>query len=104
MPYDNVQDLPATMRDTMPQEALEIYLEAYNDAFEGYEEAKGGEAGREAVAHRDAMHAVKRVFVHHDDTHKWYRKGEEPEPEEEEEGGIIDTLKNLVGPTDFENL
>ena len=96
MPYDSLQDLPGTMRDTMPREALEIYLDAYNEALEEYEEAEGGEAGREAVAHRNAMHAVKREFVHDDDTQKWYRKGEKPEPEEEEEEGIIDTLKDLI--------
>lgn len=48
----------------------------------------------EAEAHRDAMHAVKREFVH-DDTHQWYRKGEAPKQEEEEEG-FIDRLKDLL--------
>lgn len=95
MSYESIRDLPATLRDTMPQEALEMYLEVYKEALEGYEEAKGGEAGREAVAHRDAMHAVKHEFVHDDDTHQWYRKGEVPKQDEEEEG-FIDRLKDLV--------
>jgi cation transport regulator len=104
MPYDSIQDLPETMRDTMPREALEVYVEAYNEAFEEYEEAAGGEAGREAVAHRDGMHAVKREFVYDDDRHKWYRKGEEPEPEEEGGRGIIETLRDLIPEVDTENL
>jgi len=41
------------------------------------------------------MQAVKREFVRDDERHKWFRKGEEPTEEEEEEG-IIDTLKDLV--------
>ena len=95
MSYESIQDLPKTLRDTMPREALEIYLEAYKEALDAYEEEEGGQAGREAVAHRDAMHEVKREFVHDDETHEWYRRGEAPKEEEKEEG-IIDRLKDLI--------
>jgi cation transport regulator ChaB len=96
MSYESIKDLPKTLRDTMPREALEIYLESYKEALDAYEEEEGGQAGREAVAHRDAMHAVKREFVHDDDTHKWYRKGQAPTEEETKEEGIIDRLKDLI--------
>ena len=62
--------------------------------WQQYEDFRGGEAGQEAVAHRDAMMAVQRDHVYHEETGAWYRKGEEPE--EEEEQGFIDSLKEMV--------
>ena len=29
MSYESIEDLPKILRDTMPREALEIYLESY---------------------------------------------------------------------------
>lgn len=95
MGYEKKNDLPNTLRETLPEPAQEIYIEAYNRALEEYEEKKGGEAGREAVAHRDAMHAVKREFVHKSETGQWYRKGEEPKEEEGEEG-LVDQIKGKI--------
>ena len=95
MAYESIKDLPKTLRDTMPREALEIYLESYKAALDAYDEQEGGQAGPEAVAHRDAMHEVKREFVHDDETHKWRRRGEARQQKEEKEG-IIDRLKDLL--------
>lgn len=95
MPYDTKEDLPQTLQDTMPERAQEIYVQAYKQAYEEYDEYRGGEAGQEAVAHRDAMHAVKREYVHDSESGAWYRKGEEPE-EEEEEKGLLDKLEEQV--------
>lgn len=95
--YENLNDLPDTLRDTLPEEAQRIYLDAYKRAYEDYEEFRGGEAGREAVAHRDAMHAVKQEYVHKSDSGKWYRKGEEPaEDKEDEDEGLLDSLRDMV--------
>lgn len=95
MPYEKKSDLPETMQETMPERAQEIYIEAYNEAYEKYKERRGGEAGQEAVAHRDAMHAVKQEYVHDSETGNWYVKGQEPK-EEEEEQGLLDKIRDAV--------
>jgi cation transport regulator ChaB len=92
--YKSKSDLPSTLREYLPEDLQEIYLEAYQRSWKGYEEFRGGEAGKEAVAHRDAMMAVQHDHVYHEETGKWYRKGEEPE--EEEEQGLLETLKERV--------
>ena len=92
--YESKSDLPQTLREYLPEDLQEIYLEAYQKSWEGYEEFRGGEAGQEAVAHRDAMMAVQREHVYHEETGTWYRKGEEPE--EEEEPGLLDSLKEKM--------
>jgi cation transport regulator len=93
--YETKSDLPETLREYLPEDLQEIYLEAYQKSWEAYEDFRGGEAGQEAVAHRDAMMAVKHNHVYHEETGQWYRKGEEPE-EEEEEKGLLDGLKEMV--------
>jgi cation transport regulator len=92
--YKSKSDLPETLREYLPEELQEIYLEAYQKSWEKYKEFRGGEAGQEAVAHRDAMMAVGRDHVYREETGRWYRKGEEPE--EEEESGFLDNLKEMV--------
>jgi cation transport regulator len=93
--YEKKSDLPETLRAYLPERLQEIYLEAYQEAWENYEESRGGEAGREAVAHRDAMMAVEQDHVYSEETGKWHLKGEEPE-EEKEEKGLLDSVKEMV--------
>ena len=72
-------------------------MEAYNEAYEEYTEDQGGEAGREAVAHRQGMEAVERDHTYVEEEGKWYPKGELHEGEEEEaDKGIIDQVKDLL--------
>ena len=61
MPYDNVNDLPASVRDNLPMHAREVYLAAFNNAWEEYKNAEDrkGSASREEVAHKVAWSAVK---------------------------------------------
>jgi hypothetical protein len=40
------------------------------------------------------MAAVKREYVHDEEKGKWYRKGQEPDKEEDQ--GILDQVKDLV--------
>lgn len=64
MPYESVDDLPASVRDNLPQHAREVYLAAFNNAWEEYknaEDRKGG-ASREEVAHKVAWSAVKNKY------------------------------------------
>ena len=61
MPYDSVSDLPASVRDNLPKHAQEVYMAAYNNAWEEYKNAEDrrGDDSREEVAHKVAWNAVK---------------------------------------------
>jgi cation transport regulator len=61
MPYKHKDDLPEDVRDALPQHAQEIYREAFNSAWEQYDdpEDRRGDASREATAHQVAWSAVK---------------------------------------------
>lgn len=78
MRYESTNDIPETLLDVLPEEAQEIYLEIYQQAWDDYDEDQGGELSRDGVAHRQAMHAVRQEFVQHKDG-KWHRIDEEPE-------------------------
>jgi cation transport regulator ChaB len=95
--YENLNDLPEAIRKHIPQKNLqEIYLKSYQESWETYEEYRGGEASREAVAHRDAMNAVKTDHVYDKETARWYRKGEVPEEEEEKDEGVLEQITDKL--------
>ena len=58
MPYDNLSDLPDSVRNNLPKHAQEIYKEAYNSAEELY--------GVEERAHRVAWSAVENKYEKND--------------------------------------
>jgi cation transport regulator len=89
----NVSD---AVLDDLPEEAQEIYLEAYEKAWEDFDESKGGEMGQASVAHRDAMYVVKNEFEKDDEKGVWYRKGEKPVEEEGEDEGLLSSLKDAL--------
>ncbi|TSE11634.1 cation transporter [Mesorhizobium intechi] len=60
MPYASIEVLPPQIREHLPQQAREIYREAFNNAWEEY--ADSGER-REGIAHRVAWAAVKRRYL-----------------------------------------
>ena len=41
MPYADISDLPASVRSHLPTHAQEIYLAAFNNAWEEYAEPRG---------------------------------------------------------------
>jgi cation transport regulator len=59
MPYESNDDLPASVRHSLPSHAQDIYREAFNHAFA----AHNSEPGHEERAHRIAWAAVKRSYV-----------------------------------------
>jgi cation transport regulator len=75
MPYDNLRDLPESVRDNLPKHAQEIYKEAYNSAWDQYKdpEERRGDASREETAHKVAWSAVKKEYEKGDNG-KWRRK------------------------------
>ena len=56
MPYADITDLPASVRSHLPTHAQEIYLAAFNNAWDEYAQR----ADREIVAHKVAWAAVKK--------------------------------------------
>lgn len=76
MPYKNVNDLPERVRENLPKHAQEIYLEAFNNAWDQYAkpEERRGDASREETAHKVAWSAVKKVYEKNEKTGEWKKK------------------------------
>ena len=64
MPYTSLTDLPETVRNSLPEHGQEIYKEAFNSAWEQYDEPHERHQGRdrEETAHAVAWAAVKKVY------------------------------------------
>ena len=75
MPYDKIADLPESVRDNLPEHAQEIYKEAFDSAWDEYDdpEDRRGDASREETAHKVAWAAVKRKYEKDDDG-RWKAK------------------------------
>jgi cation transport regulator len=58
MPYATNTDLPASVRNHLPEHAQDIFRAAFNHAFE----AHGHDPRREEISHRIAWAAVKRRY------------------------------------------
>jgi cation transport regulator len=77
LPYKKVKELPASVRENLPEHAQEIYLEAFNHAWDQYAnpEYRRGGASREETAHRVAWSAVKNVYEKEEKSGMWMKKG-----------------------------
>ncbi|MBD3203391.1 cation transport regulator ChaB [Candidatus Woesearchaeota archaeon] len=64
MPYGNKKELPASVKENLPEHAQEIYKEAFNSAWDQYEdpEERRGDSSREEAAHKVAWGAVKNEY------------------------------------------
>lgn len=64
MPYSSRSDLPDAVKMHLPKHAQEIYLAAFNHAWEEYKkpEDRQGDDSREEVAHKVAWAAVKKKY------------------------------------------
>lgn len=76
MPYKDLKDLPERVRENLPKHAQEIYLEAFNNAWDQYAkpEERRGDASREETAHKVAWSAVKKVYEKNEKTGEWKKK------------------------------
>lgn len=74
MPYDSVKELPENVRGALPKEAQEIYKEAFNSAWDQYDDAEDrrGDQSREETAHQIAWSAVKESYEKQDG--EWQKK------------------------------
>ncbi|MDR9501092.1 MAG: ChaB family protein [Desulfurivibrionaceae bacterium] len=77
MPYDRNRELPASVRDNLPEDAQTIYRKAFNSAWDQYTspEKRRGKADREETAHRIAWSAVKQTYEK-GDSGTWRRKSD----------------------------
>jgi cation transport regulator len=66
MPYASNDELPPSVRDHLPDHAKDIFVAAFNSAFEEY-------GGDEEAAFRIAWAAVKRSYVK--EGGEWVPKG-----------------------------
>jgi len=73
MPYKIPEKLPARVRSGLPQHAQEIYLAAFNSAWQSYADPakRRGNEGREETAHRVAWAAVKKRYRKNPNTTMW---------------------------------
>lgn len=74
MPYKSIEALPESVKTNLPKHALEIYLAAFNNAWDEYRNAEDrrGDSSREEVAHKVAWAAVKQQYVK--SSGEWRRK------------------------------
>ena len=75
MPFNNIQDLPDSVRHVLPAHAQDIYKEAFNSAYDEYADPsdRRDNADREETAHKVAWSAVKSKYEKGADS-KWHPK------------------------------
>lgn len=73
IPYDSVNELPDSVQNVLPKHAQDIYKEAYNSAYEQYENPskRQGDESREEAAHKVAWGAVKNAGYQKGRDGKW---------------------------------
>jgi cation transport regulator len=76
MPYDTLSELPTGVKDHLPKHAQEIYLKAYNNAWQEYKDSdkRQEDNSREETAHRVAWGAVKNKYEKDESTGNWKLK------------------------------
>lgn len=76
MPYQTKSDLPESVKNVLPDHAQEIYMEAYNNAWDQYDEPeeRRGSSSREETAHRVAWSAVKNKYEKDEESGRWKKK------------------------------
>jgi cation transport regulator len=94
MKYERTKDLPATITQVLPDNAQQAYLEAYNQAWDDYDQETMGDLSRHSIAHRQAWEIVERTFARDLNTTKWERKGEEPA--EYDARSFLDKVKDAI--------
>lgn len=72
----DLSDLPTTVRETLSEATLDLYLEAYRKAYETLARDEDRESSTASQAHEEAMHAVEQESVYDKERAKWYQKSE----------------------------
>jgi len=76
MPYKKTSDLPESVRDNLPAHAQEIYMAAYNSAWDQYGQPneRRGDDSREETSHKVAWAAVKKQYEKDEKSGHWKSK------------------------------
>lgn len=71
-----MDELPKSVRDNLPKHAQEIYMKAFNNAWDEYAdpEERRGDASREETAHKVAWAAVTKVYEKDEESGRWKEK------------------------------
>lgn len=77
MPYNSTAALPASVRDHLPPHAQQIFLKAFNSAWDEYTNPakREGTESQEEAAFRVAWAAVKHEYHKDYATGQWVSKG-----------------------------
>lgn len=75
MPYSSIQELPESVQGALPKHGLEIFKDAFNNAWDHYSDPKKRHAGSslEETASRVAWAAVKQSYEKDASGH-WVKK------------------------------
>lgn len=75
MPYDKLSELPKQVTDNLPKHAQEIYMKAYNSAYEQYKDPskRKEKSSHEETAHKVAWSAVENQYEKNNNGH-WVKK------------------------------
>ncbi|MEX0940071.1 MAG: ChaB family protein [Candidatus Babeliales bacterium] len=75
MPYKSITDLPESVQNNLPEHAQEIYLKAYNNAYQEYQDPskRRDDASLEETSARVAWAAVKKEYEKNNKG-KWVKK------------------------------
>jgi cation transport regulator len=75
MPFPTNEDLPDRVKDHLPAHAQDIYREAFNHAYDEYEDPnkRKTDDSREVVAHKVAWAAVGKKYEKDEDG-EWVKK------------------------------
>lgn len=77
MPIKSLSDLPAQVSENLPEHGQEIWLAAYNNALEEYEDPESRDDPKEdveTVAAQVAWAAVKNVYEKDEESGEWKKK------------------------------
>lgn len=74
MPYKSISSLPDSIKEHLPKHAQEIFMEAFNHAWEQYSDPskRRGDDSREEVSRKVAWAAVKKHY-HKKSDGKWVK-------------------------------
>ena len=77
MPYSKHSELPKGVQNNLPEHAQEIYMKAFNNAWDQYKDPKkrqNPKDDRESTAHRVAWAAVEKSGYHKDEDGNWVKE------------------------------
>lgn len=75
MPYKSINELPEGVRNVLPHHAQNIYMKAFNSAYDEYDKPseRRGDTSRDETAARVAWSAAKKAGYEKGADDKWHK-------------------------------